>query len=318
MVKDLLRLGEFSAAPGESAAGNIALPVAGQTVQMPFFLINGASEGPTLTITAGVHGAEYASIAAALELGQTLSPSAVRGQVIVLPVVDPPSFRQRSIYVCPWDGVNPNRVFPGRQDGSAAEQLAFWVYNEGIKRADYFVDMHGGDLIEALAPFSIFYRSGDPQVDQQAQRLAEVFGIYYVVSNEVQGSTFAAAARAGIPAVLVEAGGQGIWPRVEVERLVTGVRRLMTHVGMLAGPAPEPLPFKILENFPWLRSEHEGYYYPQVAVGDMVTAGQELGFITDHTGQVLQRAVAPCDGAVLFVVSSLAINRGDPLLAIGA
>jgi hypothetical protein len=74
----------------------------------------------------------------------------------------------------------------------------------------------------------------------------------------------------------------------------------------------------LLKQWVWLRSEHEGYYYPTVSVGDMVRAGQAVGSVTDFRGTILQSVTAPVEGRVLFLVTSLAINKADPLLAIGA
>jgi predicted deacylase len=53
-------------------------------------------------------------------------------------------------------------------------------------------------------------------------------------------------------------------------------------------------------------------------VNDRVKAGQNLGVIKDYEGRVLQTGVSPADGVVLFLVTSLAINQGDPLMAVGA
>ncbi len=313
-----LRVGNFSAPTGEKVTGVQEVQVDGHTVPVPLFLIHGAKPGPTLVITAGVHGAEYASIAAALEIGQTLTPKAVHGSVVVAPVVNMPAFRARSIYVCPLDGKNLNRVFPGDKNGSASEQLAYWLFHNLLKRADYYVDLHGGDLVEALIPFTIFNVSGNAKVDERSKELAQVFGIPYVVRSETRGSTYSAAAHEGIPSMLAEAGGQGLWPREAVALLTNGVNRLMRHIGMLDGPAPEPVPTQVLDKFIWLRSEHDGYYYLDVSVGDVVAKGQRLGKITDYQGNVLQAVDSPADGRILFLVSSLAINKGDPLLAVGA
>jgi hypothetical protein len=75
----------------------------------------------------------------------------------------------------------------------------------------------------------------------------------------------------------------------------------------------------MLDRFLWLRSERgPAFWYPAVAVGDAVREGQELGRVLDYEGHLLQLAVAPADGIVLFLVTSLAINKGDPLLAVGA
>jgi uncharacterized protein len=92
----------------------------------------------------------------------------------------------------------------------------------------------------------------------------------------------------------------------------------MRHLEMIPGPAPDRTAFTLLEQFLWLRSDYDGFWYPGVPVGDAVRKGQDLGCIKDVEGHVLQRAISPADGQVLFIVSSLAINRTDPLLAVGA
>ena len=318
MSKDLLSVGTLSASHGQKRYGVNEFLIAGQPYRLPMWLINGAGEGPTLVVTAGVHAAEYASIAAALELGRSLDPASLSGRVIVVPVLDMPAFTARSIYVCPLDGKNPNRVFPGNANGSASEQIAHWVFRNVMSQANYYVDMHGGDLIEALVPFTIFYRSGDKRVDEASLEMARAFGIQFLVCSETPGSTFCAASVAGIPSILTEAGGQGIWTAGDVRCHTNGLNRLMRHLKMIPGNAPETVPTTLLERFLWLRSEHEGFWYPATAVNDRVKAGQNLGVIRDCEGNVLQTAVSSADGVVLFLVSSLAINHNDPLLAVGA
>ncbi len=317
MNKDLI-VGSLSAQPGEKVTGINELTIAGKPFSLPMFLINGKLEGPTLVVTGGVHAAEYASIAAALELGQTLTPEEVCGRVIVVPVVNQAGFPVRSIYLNPMDGVNLNRVFPGKPDGSASEQIAFWLMENVIKQGDFFIDLHGGDMIEALIPFALYSEVGNPKADKLAQEMAEAFGIkFLVVRNAVSGSTYSGAAGAGIPAMLAESGGQGIWPEEDVALLTNGVKRVMRHFAMLPGGEPEEIETIQLQEFIWLRSEHAGFWYPGVAVGDQVQEGQILGKIKDVWGHVLQTAIAPKEGRVLFLVSSLAINPNDPLLSIG-
>lgn len=313
-----LQVGPLSAQPGEKRYGVVEFPVDGQPYTLPLWLINGDADGPTLVVTGGVHAAEYASIAAALELGRSLQPKGLRGRVIVVPVVNMPGFAARSIYICPLDGKNPNRVFPGNAHGTASEQLADWLFRNVISAADYYVDMHGGDLIEALVPFTIFFRTGNETVDAQSLEMAKVFGLHYLVASGTPGSTISAASAAGIPAILTESGGQGIWTAEHVADHTNGLHRLMLHLDMIDGAAPESTPFTLLEHFFWARSEHEGFWYPQAAVGETVRAGQQLGCVQDWEGNVLQRAVSENEGTVLFIVSSLAIHANDPLFAVGA
>ncbi|HXW55519.1 MAG TPA: M14 family metallopeptidase [Candidatus Cybelea sp.] len=318
MSNEVLEVGALSSGRGEKRFGLSEFPVQNQPYKLPMWLINGNADGPTLVVTAGVHAAEYASIAAALDLGRSLEPTNLRGRVIVVPVMNVPAFTARSIYVCPLDGKNLNRVFPGDAQGTASQQIADWVFRHVMTQADYYVDLHGGDLVEALVPFTIFFRSGNDRVDQMSFDMAKVFGIRYLVSSETPGSTFCAASRAAVPSILAESGGQGIWTPADVARHTNGLQRLMRHLGMIPGGAPEPGPFTLLERFLWLRSEHTGFWYPAVAVNEGVRAGQNLGCVKSCEGRVLQTAVSPADGVVLFIVSSLAINQTDPLLAVGA
>ena len=318
MADDSMRVGGLSAAAGEKIFGVNEFTVDGAPYRLPMWLVNGAHDGPTLAVTAGVHPAEYASIAAALHVGQTIDPAALHGRVVVVPVMNLPAFTARSIYVCPLDGKNLNRVFPGDPGGTASEQIAAWVFEHVIGRADYFVDMHGGDLIEALVPFTIFYKSGDPRVRDVSLGMAKAFGIPILVGSETPGGTYSAAAAAGIPAILTEAGGQGIWTADDVCAHTDGVERLMRHLQMIDGGPPPTVACEVLSRFLWRRSDHDGFWYPAVAVDDAVKAGQELGVVKDWEGRVLQRAIAEADGRVLFIVSSLAINKTDPLLAVGA
>ena len=313
-----LVVGPLSAEVGEKCYGVAEFRVQDQPYKLPLWLIHGDKPGPTLVVSGGIHAAEYASIAAALALGQTLQPLGLHGRVIVVPVVNLPGLAARSIYVCPLDGKNPNRVFPGDAHGTASEQIADWVFRNVISQADYYVDLHGGDLIEALVPFTIFFRSGNDQVDARSLEMAQVFGIHYLVRSESPGSTIAAASQAGIPSILTESGGQGIWTAEQVADHTRGLQRLMSHLKMVPGSAPEATPFTLLEQFLWLRSEHEGFWYPQISVGETVLAGQELGCVKDWEGTVLQTALSPGRGTVLFIVSALAIHQNDPLFAVGA
>jgi predicted deacylase len=318
MSNRTLEVGQLSAGRGEKRYGVVEFAVQGEPYKLPLWLIHGDEDGPTLVVTGGIHAAEYASIAAALDLGQSLNPQGLRGRVIVVPVVNLPGFAARSIYVCPLDGKNPNRVFPGDAAGTGTEQIADWVFRNIISQADYYVDLHGGDLIEALLPFTIFFRSGNEQVDATSLEMAKIFGIHYLVASESPGSTICAASSAGIPSILTESGGQGIWTAEQVADHTNGLQRLMLYLKMIPGSAPEPTPVTLLEQFFWLRSDHEGFWYPQVSVGESVRAGQELGCIKDWEGNVLQTGLSPGEGIVLFIVSSLAIHKNDPLFAVGA
>ena len=318
MSKAPLEVAGLSAAAGQRAQGVLELEFAGAATQLPLFLLNGAQPGPTLVVTAGIHGAEYVGIETAYRLAMRTDPAQLRGQLIVSPISSMGAFKKRSIYLCPPDDKNLNRMFPGDPMGSFAQQLAHWIFTTLIQRADCYLDLHGGDLNEALLPFSIVRRSGDAALDAKSLALAQVLGLPYVVASVVKGSTYASASAAGIPAVLAEVGGQGLWPEEQVQQMGDAVQRALLHLGLSDAPV-QAAPCKpvLLEEMIWMRSDHDGLFYPSVKVGDAVKAGQPMGHVSDYLGRQVQALQAPADGAILFLVTTLAMNQGDPLLAVG-
>ncbi|MFN8475634.1 MAG: M14 family metallopeptidase [Anaerolineae bacterium] len=303
--------------PGQSAKTVLDLTLAGVTTKMPLFAFNGAYPGPTLVVTSGVHAAEYVAIATTYRLTRELDPAQLYGQVVIAPIVSMTSFAKRAIYIAPPDDKNLNRQFPGDPNGSYAQQLADWIFQNLIRRADAYIDLHGGDLNEALVPFSIIRRTDSTDVYERSMALAEAFGLPNIIVSVVGGSTTSAAAEAGIPSVLAEVGGQGLWSEADREQMYDGLRRALAHLGLTRAPAPAAEPTRVLNEFVWLRASHDGLWYPTVDIGDAVTTGQQLGHIDDFLGNPVEVATSPVSGTVMFLVSTLAMNNGDPLMGIG-
>ncbi len=284
--------------------------------------VTGAKPGPVLFINAGVHGGEYPAIEAVIRLGKTLDPAAIAGTVILMPVVNLPAFWSRTPFVCPVDQVNPNRVFPGNPNGSYSEQMTHALVREFIAFADAYLDLHGGDIPEALVPFSIC-RAGIEAVDMKSKELALAFGLPYLltVTKPVQpakgSSSYVAAAERGVSAVLAEAGSVGQLQGDAVELLMDGVHRVMTHLGMSdrsAPSVPEPL---VLSAFEWMYAQNAGMFYPRVAAGDLIHAGAEIGTVGSLFGDTLETLIAPVTGRVLFLTISPAVRENGLLMGIG-
>ncbi len=177
-------------------------------LEVPVIELAGAGDGPRLTVLAGVHGCEYASMAAVRRWARGLEDRDLRGRVVAVPVLNLPAFRARSPFVVPDDGKNLNRCFPGDPAGTLADRLAHATFTRLISGSDALVDVHAGDMVEALEPFAL-YDAGPAEV--RARELATAYGLGYVVRSEpgpgraVGGSTSAAAAEAGIPAIIATA-----------------------------------------------------------------------------------------------------------------
>ena len=146
----------------------------------------------------------------------------------------------------PDDGKNLNRCFPGDPDGTLADRLAYAAFTQLISGSDALIDVHAGDMVEALEPFAL-YDAGP--AEDRARELAIAYGLGYVIrqapgpGRAVGGSTSAAAAEAGIPAIIAEAGGCGLVERAAVEAHVRGLNGVLTALGM-ADPPPAPAPLR--------------------------------------------------------------------------
>ena len=306
-------------------------------VQVPLIEITGSGDGPALTVLSGVHGCEYASMAGVRRWARTLESRELRGRVRVVPVLNMSAFRARSPFVVPEDGKNLNRCFPGNPSGTLAERLAHATFTQLISGTDAVIDVHCGDMVEALEPFTL-YETGP--AEDRARKLAVAYGLGYVLRQEpgpdraVGGTTSAAAAQIGVPAITAEAGGCGLVEQAAVDLHVRGLDRVLAVLGMTEVPpaadggtgrpggVPEasgPAALEHLSRFLWLRCADEGWWEPAVSVGARVTQGQLVGSITSIDGATTQEVIsAPADGVLLFMTSSPAVAADGLLLGLGA
>ena len=313
----------------------------------PVITVTGVNPGPTLFVNGGLHGGEYPAIEAVIRLGRALEPNTINGTVVLMPVLNLPAFRNRTAFVCPIDGVNPNRVFPGDPTGSYSEQMVHALINEFVAHADAYVDLHGGDIPEDLVPF-VICRAGAEPVDQKSKAMALAFGLPYVlaVSKPVQpakgSSSYVGAAEAGVPAILAEAGGVGQLQKDAVQLLIDGVVRVMRQLEMIKSegrisksetnsmvgelkdsaqltPLPEgeaEMP-TVLTECKGGSSKHAGMWYSRVAAGDLVAEGQEIGGVGDLFGDTLETITAPVRGRVLFLTINPSVQANGLLMGIG-
>lgn len=344
-------LGELT--PGTTQQHLIKLPGAAlaNDEPRPVISVAGAKLGPVLFVNAGVHGGEYPAVEAVIRLGKTLDPKKILGTVILMPVLNLPAFRTRTPFVCPIDNVNPNRVFPGDPRGSYSEQMTHACINEFVVHADAYVDLHGGDIPEALVPF-VICGAGNDAVAKKSKAIAMAFGLPYVltVSKPVQlakgQSSYAAAADKGTPAILAEAGGVGQMQEEAVSLLVNGVVNVMRHLGMIddakfeshteTNSKPKPkrtarsgvataktsaadtATSTVLTKFEWLYTKSTGVWYPRVAPGDVVNEGEQIGTVRDLFGDTLEEIVSPVNGVVLFLTINPSVLEKGLLMGIGA
>ncbi len=299
----------------------IECSLAGISTSIPVIRIDGFAEGPALLITAGIHGAEYPGIEALVRLGQTISPETFRGTLVLVPIANGSAFRERCAFITPPDGKNLNRTFPGDPNGSYTQQLAHVLIERLMSPADAYVDLHSGDLVESLHPFTSYVLTDNEIVDKRSEEMARAFGFETVIrfsAKDRESMSHVAAATRGTPSLLAEIGGQGVWHDGEVLSFLAGIASLMNCLEMTTPPIGSEVQPIFYDRFDWHHSKVEGLWYPAVHTGERVKAGETLGEVKTIFGERLQEIVADDDGLNVFMLSALSTRPGDPLIGLAA
>ncbi|HKS48203.1 MAG TPA: succinylglutamate desuccinylase/aspartoacylase family protein [Amycolatopsis sp.] len=311
-----LKVGGLSAPPGERARGSVAAALGKTTVDIPLSLVNGTEPGPRVVITAGVHGGEFTGVDAAVRLADRIAPEDLAGQLVICPVANPPAVYQGRLGVSPLDGININRVFPGDPDGQPTERLAGWLFAHVLDGADAYLDLHSGGIDEVLRDFVGYRVSGDDTVDAKARGIAHAVGIEDVILGlgADGGNSHAAAARRGIPSVLVETGQLG---ERAAESLVDRLVNVLRHVGMLEG-SPQTIKTRAWVWAGGVTAETTGLWYPDFNLGDEVVSGEPIGRIVDPADGREHKVTATATGRVFYAMHGLTVAPGIELAAIAA
>lgn len=291
----------------------------GEAIRFPIGTISGTEEGPTLVVLGGMHGSEFCGIQAAIDLYNEIQPENLKGTLIIGTIYNLPAFINHTGFVVPQDGKNPMSTFPGKLDGTYGEVMAYHFNENIISKADYFIELHGGDIPEALTPFVISLETGDPEVDSKIKDMAEVYNIPLIIHNKAIASTksggaFIKAALRGIPSILAESGQQGILNLDDARVHLTGLLNVMKKIGMISGEIINTADRINMKYNGAIRNEIVGMWYPFVKLNQIVKKDEVVGQIRDYFGKVLVDIKAPIDGLITVIRTSPSVGIGNVLV----
>ena len=318
-------VGTAQASRGQTATGAIEVPSGSDAaLSIPVAVVHGAKAGPVLALLAGAHGTEYASIIALEKLIAEIDPAQLTGTVIIVPLLNVPSFQQIVPHLNPVDGKNMNRMYPGSMSGTQTDRASFMITRHVVEQADHVIDFHGGDIDESLRPYSYWNKTGRAAQDAISKAMVLAFGLDHIVISPDRPRDPAkavyfenTATTRNKPSIIVEAGHAGTVDADDVALLVNGTLSVMRHLKMYPGaPAPVTNPVWI-DHLANVESEHTGIFYPLVKRGAFVSAGMKIGYVTDYLGKPLFDARAKEAGMVLYVRAVPSINKGETIASVG-
>ena len=313
-MKENLTMNQKNNAPG---IVRTTLAAGGMTMSM--VVVTGERAGPSILMTAGIHGAEYVGIETARRLSLQLNPSAVHGRITILPCVNQAAFRARVPAINPLDGKNINRMFPGHSDGSSSEAVAA-ALTSLQEESDFYLDLHGGDLHENLSPYVYFQGTCEAAISEKGREACRWVDVPVRVRSSAETGAYNSANLRGTPAILIERGCAGRWSEAEVEAYLRDVRSVLFSLGALDVDEQtvnarktdvEQMEVEALYD----GAPSDGCWYPTVKAGMAVKTGDLMGELRDFDGNLLYSSIARKDGTVLYLSGTLFVPAGTDLVA---
>lgn len=282
-------------------------------VHMPVIVHRGAKWGPTLFISAAMHGDEIVGVEIIRRVLKLLTPLALSGTVLAVPVVNVLAFMHQSRYLP--DRRDLNRSFPGSESGSLAARLAHLFLSEVVGKSDYGIDLHTGAL----------HRPNLPQIRADFSnagnlRLAKAFGAPLLLdSKPTEGTLRAYTTARNLPVILYEACEALRFDETAIRIGVQGIVNVMIEVGMLPhkddAPVSMATPIFAKSDF-WVRAPNSGILRAQASLGDAVKKGQVLGVVGDPFGDQEVAVLAPHSGVVIGRVMLPLVYEGEAVFHI--
>jgi predicted deacylase len=295
------------------------------SVQIPMTIINGAQEGPTLAVIAGVHGTEYTGVEAAIEAAKEVNPRTLSGRLVVVPAANWPAIYTRTVGVCPLDNVELFRAFPGDAGSSITYVIASRIFNDIVLKSNFVIDLHGGEMTESKANRCCwFVEAGTADTRKASRQLAIAFGLpnildttMVIVGNDKwpgpSGTLLYEASSRDVPTIIGEAGGEGKIEEDSLADLRHGIQNALMHLGMVKGKRKTSRKPTELTDLTGLVAHSDGILFSRVETGEKVRKDQLIGELRDIRGQRVQELVAPFNG-LIHAYSAPIVRRGEPTI----
>jgi len=266
----------------------------GQPEPIPVLVARGRRDGPTVGLTAAVHGDEVNGIPAIHRLFRGLDLHRMRGTVMAVVVANPPGFlgKRRRVEV----GMDLNSHFPGTPDGHTAKVLAHRLLEGYVRHVDVLIDLHTASRGRVN---SLYVRAD--MTDRTTARLAYLQRPEIIVHNPPSDGTLRGqAAQHDIPAITVEIGDPQRFQPKFIKRVTVGLRAVLADLGMVAkrpvalGEAPV-----LCSRSAWSYTDRGGLLRVLPRLCDEVKEGEPIGELHDVFGRHLATYTAPHDAVVV-------------------
>ena len=312
MAQQELTIGDVKIRPGRKESGSLVVTDRGDgsSLRLPLLVAAGKEPGPVLAVSGAVHGDEYEGPRAIQRFWKRVDPGSFKGVLIGVPVVNGPAY-QAGKRKNPVDGVDMNRIFPGKENGTVSDMIAHCFFSQVVAKADCYVDLHAGGTNFAMTPTVVYLDTGSDEFRARELALAKAAGPATLWKGKgLWPAAHVAAVREGIPAILCEIGEEGRCSPSSVELGETVIANVMKHLGMMDGDLKSPPRWRIITGT-YMLSRVGGCFYPAAGLLDKVEKGRVVGEIKDSWGRTIETVKAPYDGLIISTRTLPSLGPGE-------
>ncbi len=278
----------------------------GQPLALPLHDVQGTAGGPTVGISAAIHGDEGIGVEVLRRLLEDPALENLKGRLLLLPLANPLAFQSYSRNT-PIDMLNLNRVFPGDANGWLTEQLAQVISDQFLRKIEVHLDLHAGGLFPVVDYVYLL----------NAPALSRAFGRPYLYkpAHPYAGTSTEVTLEAGVRTVVVELGGGLVPQEPYAIQAVAGLKNILAELTMLPGHVLSLPKQTLLHRIDIVRPRQGGLFVPVVdQVGGTVHKGDVLGRVVSPLSlSVLEEMRCPLEHGVMILTHPTAhrIEPGD-------
>lgn len=290
---------------------NIAPNGLGDFMKIPAIIIRGKFSGPTVGITAAVHGDELNGIPIIHNICKQVKTKTLHGNIIAVPVVNIPGYlnNKRTFR----DGSDLNRLFPGKKGGTCGEFYAHEFITKIISKLHYLIDLHTA----SFGRINSLYVRADLS-SSITQKMAQLQNPQIIVHNRGRDGTLrSAAANMGIHAITVEVGNPLRFQKRLIKNSIIGILNVLSNLKMiprLEKPSGTPI---VCKKSYWMYTDKGGLLEVLPDIVDMVQKGEVIARIKNIYGDTIKEYHAKHKGIVVGKSTNPVGNAGARILHLG-
>jgi uncharacterized protein len=283
-------------------------------VRVPVLVARGRRPGPTVGLTACVHGNELNGIPVIHELFRELDIERLRGTIVGVVAVNVPGLHmhQREFV----DGSDLNRIMPGNPVGSVAQVYAHRLLERIVSQFNYLLDLHTASFGRVN---SLYVRAD--MTDQKAATMAYLQRPQIIVHNTALDHTLRGAAmQLGTSAITIEIGDPQRWQPEYTRSALAGVRAVLNYAGSLEASGedtrenPDPV---LCRSSSWMYTDRGGLLEVYAKLAHYVEQGEWVATVKNAFGDPIREYRAPSRGIVVGKSSNPVGPTGARILHLG-